>query len=209
MAADGKYPTAKVFKDWLPARAVFDRLYPLGFSALANTLADRLRVSLADASGGHLSVREKNAVDGPWLISPAHWKELKAVSENALWRTGQLTVWMRPDERASNVRYDFYDVRFEPGGIARLLEGLESPAKSIEAAPTTAADSKPESPDDRPTVSVTELAQWFALYATIYPNWTAEDAIKSAVGMFSGHKVPRSKVRDLIGPRPRGRPKGA
>ncbi len=207
MAADGKYPSAKAFKDWLPARAIRDRLYPLGFATLSNTLADRLRVNLAEASGGHLSIREKNAIEGPWPIPPAHWKELKGVSDNDLWRTGQLTVWVRPDERSSTVRYDFYDVRFEPGGIDRMLEGVE-PAKTV--TPTPPPETKAEKYERKGHATDAQLRAWYSAYKAVYGG-TVRDTLPfawdSALGIFPEKEVSRDSVRKIIaedGPRDPG-----
>jgi hypothetical protein len=197
---------AKAFEWWIAAPAVFEQLGDLGSRIVGiNALADRLRAGLARAGAAQRTLHLRAAENGPIEIPQSHWPD-EGMHDNELWQTGQLMIFKR--QRSSpytRERYDYYGVRFDPVGLDALWAAAGKHRVPESPQP---AETEPAPVDERPTVSATDLAKWLATFTVIYPDWTVEEAVKSAVGMFPRHKVPRKMVRDLVGRRPRGRPTG-
>lgn len=59
---------------------------------------------------------------------------------------------------------------------------------------------------DRPSVSRAELEKWHQVFAAVHPDAVEAFALRSAAAMFPDNHIPRQWVRDLRGPRKRGKP---
>lgn len=144
--------------------------------------------------------------------------------DNDVWETGDLhnffDVLRRRGYSSDEESLTFFGVRVERAGLQRLLDANahDDPAVAANVAtlPSTVPTKHPgdvpvseaeaeETDDDRPTVSVSELSVWYGNFTKVYPSWTETLALKSAIGFFAGHKVPRKMIHDLVDDkRPRG-----
>jgi hypothetical protein len=158
----------------------------------------------------HGSAAMQTAAYGPFLIPTAHWRDANGILVSDLWRTGQITIWSWWAAGSKKVQYDYFNVRFEPRSLLRMLQeaGIESAVLQSGAPPKPEARTPklPKSASSPPTISRPALEKWFAAYAADNPNWKKGATEKAAASHFPGHHVPRQMVRDVIGPRERGRP---
>lgn len=138
---------------------------------------------------------ESNLLVGSW----AWWLSMPALDSD-FWDTGYLEVWVPRTihefrvELHGNVR--LYGIRFWPQGDGLLV--LESPSKTIEAAPK----------ESRPAVSDADLRRWHDVFSVVHSQASEETAVRSAQAMFPDNHVARQRVRDLRGPQPIGKPAG-
>jgi hypothetical protein len=206
---ESKGPSAEEFRDWLPARDVSARLRAtLGTTEGRAAIWDRLCVGLVRAAAGHEAVAQSRAEQGPVWVARNTWKAVKGIVVEDLWQTGQLTVWLYLSGRSESTRFNFYDVRFEPSGIDKMLPPAEKPASALNPAVALKYERKTH-------VTEGQMKAWYAAFKAAYgggPRDTLPFGWDSALGFFPDKEVSRDDVRKAMaadGPRDRGpkRPK--
>jgi hypothetical protein len=94
-------------------------------------------------------------------------------------------------------------VRFEPQGVRSII----NTGKSAKEEPPAETPSPEPSEPKGPPVSDAHLQAWLEFYQKIGGEMREERALESARLNFSGKSVTRKRIRDLLGPRPIGRPR--
>jgi hypothetical protein len=101
-----------------------------------------------------------------------------------------------------------YAVRFESKGVHSIIGNTGNPAGEQPAEAPSPEPSPLEPPEPRgPPVSLAHLQAWFEFYQKIGGEMREECALESARLNFPGQSITRKRVRDLLGPRPLGRPR--
>lgn len=197
-------PTATVFRDWLPAREVSARLSDtLGALTGRSALWDRLCAGLARAAASHMAVARGRAQPGPTWVARKTWLAVTGIVHDDLWETDQLTAWVLLDGHSQKTRFDFYDVRFEPDGVEKMLP--TTPKPGARTADDDGPDGEPED-GNGPPVDRSDLEAWYDLYSKIYgAEFALPHAVRSAKGFFPDKTVGRDRVHDLFPVRKSGR----
>ena len=102
----------------------------------------------------------------------------------------------------------YYAVRFEPQAVRSIIgdTGEAARASPAEARPAEPPEPEPSEPR-RPPVSSAHLQAWFEFYQKVGGEMREERALESARLNFPGQSITRKRIRDLLGPRPIGRPR--
>jgi hypothetical protein len=90
-----------------------------------------------------------------------------------------------------------FDVRFEPEAIRAIATPAPKPEQPNEA----------DQEQKGPPISATALQAWFDFYKKIGGELREGPALASARMNFPRNSISRQKIRDLLPPRPMGRPK--
>jgi hypothetical protein len=196
--------------DWLTPRqavkildAVFQKSY-LSKQALLGRLVGGMAEAVAEQTvqndGGPSS-------RGLFQKIPAEdWRRIQTT--DTCWITGDLVFRRRSPSGMGDETVSHYAVRFEPRGVHSIIGNTGKPAREppAEAPAPERPPSEPSKPRG-PAVSSAHLQAWFEFYQKIGGEMREERALQSARLNFSGQSVTRKRVRDLMGPRPIGRPK--
>lgn len=139
----------------------------------------------------HVSVG--NVIDRlKWVeLDPWIWK-LAAPSATAdFWETGYFHIAIPATVGGSGSQgsFELFRVRFG------WLRSRSEPGSEVDA-----------SQPGKATVGKADLAKWFDVFSSIHPDAVEDFALRSASAMFPDNHVPRQWVRDLRGPRKRGKP---
>jgi hypothetical protein len=208
--------TLKDMADWLTPRqavkildGVFQKSY-LSKQALLGRLAGGLAEAVARqtvTTGG-----AGRASPGPFERIPAEdWRKIQTT--DTCWVTGDLVFRRRSPSGMGDETVSYYEVRFEPRGVRSIIGDTGKPARAAPAeAPKAespmAEQSEPERSEPRgPPVSAAHLQAWFEFYQKIGGEMREERALESARLNFAGQSITRKRIRDLLGPRPIGRPR--
>jgi hypothetical protein len=202
--------------DWLTPRqavkildVVFQKSY-LSKQALLGRLVGGLaeavaRQTVAAGSAGRAS-------PGPFEKIPAEvWRKIQTT--DTCWVTGDLVLRRRSPSGMGDETVSYYAVRFEPQGVRSMIGDTGEPARAppAEARPAEPPEPEPSEPEPseprRPPVSAAHLQAWFEFYQKIGGDMREERALESARLNFAGQSITRKRIRDLLGPRPIGRPR--
>ena len=206
---------AEDIADWLtPGQAVklldvvFQKSY-LSKQALLGRLAGGMAEAASEqtvkndgAGGSSRSLLQK--------IPAEDWRRIQTT--DTCWTTGDLIFRRRSSSGVGEETVSHYAVRFEPQGVRSMIRNA---AKNTDrSAPEPPAETpSPESSEPQrseqkgPPVSAAHLQAWFEFYQKIGGEMREERALESARLNFSGQSVTRKRIRDLLGPRPIGRPR--
>jgi hypothetical protein len=220
MAGAGMPPrelTSEDIADWLtPAQAVklLDAVYQKSYLSkqallgrLVGGLAEAVAAQTVKGDGAGRSSR------GVFQKIPSEdWQRIQTT--DTCWITGDLIFRRRSPSGTGDETVRHYGVRFEPQGVRSIIQNSGRPASEVTAAATASparsepARAKPMPSEQRsPPVSSAHLQAWFEFYQKIGGEMREEHALESARLNFSGQSVTRQRIRDLLGPRPIGRPK--
>ena len=197
--------TAEDIADWLtPGQAVkildaaFQKSY-LSKQALLGRLAGGMAEAVSqqtvrnDSPGGsRRSLFQK--------IPAEDWRRIQ--STDTCWITGDLIFRRRLPSGSGDETVSQYAVRFEPQGVRSIIDT----GKSTKEPPAETPSPEPSEPKG-PPVSDAHLQAWLEFYQKIGGEMREERALESARLNFSGKSVTRKRIRDLLGPRPIGRPR--
>jgi hypothetical protein len=205
--------TLEDIADWLTPRqavklldVVFQKSY-LSKQALLGRLVGGLaeavaRQTVSTGSAGRAS-------PGPFERIPAEvWRKIQTT--DTCWVTGDLVFRRRSPSGMGDETVSYYAVRFEPQGVRSIVGDTGKPARASPAEPPPAEspEAEPELSEPRgPPVSPAHLQAWFEFYQKIGGDRREERALESARLNFAGQSITRKRIRDLLGPRPIGRPK--
>jgi hypothetical protein len=203
--------TAEDVADWLTPRqavkildAAFQKSY-LSKQALLGRLVGGLAEAVAEQTVKADSAGRSSR--GPFQKIPAEdWRRIQTT--DTCWITGDLVFRRRSSSGTGDETVSHYAVRFEPQSVRSIIGSTGNPARERLAEtrspdPSAAAPSEPKGPP----VSSSHLQVWFEFYQKIGGEMREERALESARLNFPGQSVTRKRIRDLLGPRPLGRPK--
>lgn len=203
--------TLEDIADWLtPGQAVkildaaFQKSY-LSKQALLGRLVGGIAEAVSEQTvkndgAGHAS-------RGRFQKIPAEdWRRIQTT--DTCWITGDLIFRRRSSSGMGEETVSHYAVRFEPQGVRSIINNT---GKSAKEPPVEAPAPQPSGPEPseprRPPVSSAHLQAWFEFYQKIGGEMREESALESARLNFAGQSVTRKRIRDLLGPRPIGRPR--
>jgi hypothetical protein len=191
---------------------VFDRAKELlGARECWAAVIDRIR-------GGHIRAlaRSSSSAKGsataqvnpdPLLISHDFWRDW--IEDTPRLYAGDARFLISPSHYGGRFRTDpalevlCFGVRLDP---EQVKIHFPEPEAAPPAAPVPVHDL---AEGKGPAVSQPDLNEWAKLFRAVYPHGSEGLAAKSAVGMFQGKSVPRSRLRialDSVGKLGRGRP---
>jgi hypothetical protein len=203
--------TAEDVADWLtPRQAVklLDTIFQKSYLS-KQALLGRLAGGLAEAVAGQTVKNDSagHASQGPFRRIPAEdWRRIQTT--DTCWITGDLVFRRRSPSGMGDETVSHYAVRFEPQGLHAMIGHAGQPAGESPAETPSPVPSEPEPSEPRePPVSPAHLQAWFEFYQKIGGDMREERALESARLNFSGQSVTRKRIRDLLGPRPIGRPR--
>lgn len=203
--------TAEDVADWLtPGQAVkiLDAVFQKSYLS-KQALLGRLAGGMAEAASEQ-TVRNHSADRSSQVLFrkiPAEdWRRIQTT--DTCWITGDLIFRRRSPSGMGDETISHYAVRFEPQGVRSIIgnTGKTVTEPSAETAPPTPPQSDPSEPRG-PPVSSAHLQAWFEFYQRIGGELREERALESARLNFSNQSVTRKRIRDLLGPRPIGRPR--
>jgi hypothetical protein len=209
--------TAEDVADWLtPGQAVkildavFQKSY-LSKQALLGRLVGGVAEAVAEQTVKHDGAEHVSR--GLFQIIPAeNWRRIQTT--DTCWTTGDLIFRRRSSSGIGEETVSHYTVRFEPQGVRLMIRNTGKNTDTSAPHPPSELPS-PESSEPRssepkgPPVSAAHLRAWFEFYQKIGGEMREERALESARLNFSGQSVTRKRIRDLLGPRPIGRPRVA
>jgi hypothetical protein len=197
--------------DWLtPAQAVklLDAVYQKSYVS-KQALLGRLVGGLAEAVAQQTVKGDSDGRSSRGVfqkIPSEDWQRIQTT--DTCWITGDLIFRRRSPSGTGDETVRHYAVRFEPQGVRSIVGGTGTSATEPSTWMPTPAPSEPvPSEPRRPPVSAAHLQAWFEFYQKIGGEMREERALESARLNFSGQSVTRQRIRDLLGPRPIGRPK--
>ena len=203
--------TAEDVADWLTPRqavkildTVFQKSY-LSKQALLGRLVGGMAEAVAEQTVKADSAARSSR--GPFQKIPAEdWRRIQTT--DTCWITGDLVFRRRSPSGMGDETVSHYAVRFEPQGVRSIIGDTGKPARESPAEPSSSEPAPPEPSEPRgPPVSPAHLQAWFEFYQKIGGEMREERALESARLNFSGQSVTRKRIRDLLGPRPIGRPR--
>ena len=203
--------TAEDIADWLTPRqavrildTVFQKSY-LSKQALLGRLVGGLAEAVAEQTAKADSTARSSR--GPFRKIPAEdWRRIQTT--DTCWITGDLVFRRRSPSGMGDETVSHYAVRFEPQGVRSIIGDTGKLARESPAEPPSAEPVPPEPSEPRgPPVSPAHLQAWFEFYQKIGGEMREERALQSARLNFAGRSVTRKRIRDLLGPRPIGRPR--
>ena len=193
------------FKGWLtPSQALkrLDLQFGSGSGSYISkhTLLERLRAGVVRAVA-ELSVVGSSKGIPMEEMHPDFWVHVE--EEQIFWTSGDLTYRAHVEDgfRREVANFRHLNVRFDPAGIEKIVEGATNASARTGDAPSDPNAAK------GPPVSDALLKAWYALYLTVYQDTSEDHAWRSAQGMFPDKLVSRAKIRALRGQRAMGRPK--
>jgi hypothetical protein len=207
--------TADDIADWLtPGQAVkiLDAVFQKSYLS-KQALLGRLAGGMAEAASEQ-SVKSDGAGHSSrgllQKIPAEDWRRIQTT--DTCWTTGDLIFRRRSSTGVGEETVSHYAVRFEPQGVRSIIRSTaRNTDRSVPEppAPTPSPESsEPVLPEQKgPPVSAAHLQAWFEFYQKIGGEMREERALESARLNFSGQSVTRKRIRDLLGPRPIGRPK--
>jgi hypothetical protein len=129
-------------------------------------------------------------------LSVYDWKNVR--TDNTFWITGDLILSNRSHEITS-----CFGIRFDPQGIGAIVGNGATPPPPPE--PTKAPEV--EQDGKRAPIPPAHLQAWFEFYKKIGGEMREDAAHDHARMCFPKHSITRQKIRELLPPRPMGRPK--
>jgi hypothetical protein len=208
--------TLEDIADWLTPRQavkILDTVFQKSYLS-KQALLGRLVGGMAEAVSGQ-AVKDDRAGHGsrgPVQRIPAEdWRRVQTT--DSCWITGDLIFRRRSASGMGDETVSHYAVRFEPQGVRSIISNTGASAKQAPARTPAPAPSEPEpseaerSEPKGPPVSSAHLQAWFEFYQKIGGEMREERALESARLNFAGQSVTRKRIRDLLGPRPIGRPR--
>jgi hypothetical protein len=188
----GRDLTADDVADWLtPSQAVeiLESKFGKGSGSYIakHTLLERIRGGRVRA----VADQDEQLVE----VGPENWSHV--AEADIFWTSGDLTFKARGFHEWSAVR--FYDVRFDSQAVRAIVGNVPQSAQES-AQPTTTDEPKRRLPDPH-------LAAWFEFYKKIGGEMREDPATAHVHMCFPSNSVSRQRIRDLLGPRPMGRPK--
>jgi hypothetical protein len=203
--------TLEDIADWLtPAQAVkiLDAAFQKSYLS-KQALLGRLAGGMVEAVSGQTVKNDSAGHASRGLIQriPAEdWRRIQ--STDTCWITGDLIFRRRSSSGMGEETVSHYAVRFEPQGVRSIINNTGTSAKQPSAEAPALKPSEPEPSEPRgPPVSSAHLQVWFEFYQKIGGEMREERALESARLNFAGQSVTRKRIRDLLGPRPIGRPR--
>jgi hypothetical protein len=191
--------------DWLtPGQAVkiLDTAFQKSYLS-KQALLGRLAGGMAEAVSQQ-TVRNDGA-SGSWRsllqkIPAEDWRKIQ--STDTCWITGDLIFRRRLPSGTGDETVSHYAVRIEPQGVrAMIATGASAKDPAVKTPSPVLAEPK------SPPVSEVHLQAWFEFYQKIGGEMREERALESARLNFPARSVTRKRIRDLLGPRPLGRPR--
>lgn len=199
--------TATDITDWLTPRQALVILATAVESneIAARALLERLRGGMVTAVAFNSVVTSENGKSTATFrpIDVEHWTRI--YSSDEFWITGDLSYEALEygNRRISVFRH--FDVRFIPQDVQAMVDVL---SKSVPSSADSTAKGEPAEPAQKePRLPDAHLAAWFEFYKKIGGEIREEPAMRHVRMCFPCHSVTRRRIRDLIGPRPLGRPK--
>ena len=208
--------TSEDIADWLtPAQAVklLDAVYQKSYLS-KQALLGRLVGGLAEAVAEQTVKGDSagRASRGVFQKIPSEdWQRIQTT--DTCWITGDLIFRRRSPSGTGDETVRHYAVRFEPQGVRSIIQSTGKPARELAVETPSPERSEPAPARPVPSeqrgrpVSSAHLQAWFEFYQKIGGEMREERALESARLNFSGQSVTRQRIRDLLGPRPIGRPK--
>jgi hypothetical protein len=203
--------TLEDIADWLtPGQAVkiLDAAFQKSYLS-KQALLGRLAGGMVEAVSGQTVKNDSAGHASRGLIQriPAEdWRRIQ--STDTCWITGDLIFRRRSSSGMGEETVSHYAVRFEPQGVRSIINNTGTSAKQPSAEAPALKPSEPEPSEPRgPPVSSAHLQVWFEFYQKIGGEMREERALESARLNFAGQSVTRKRIRDLLGPRPIGRPR--
>jgi hypothetical protein len=201
--------------DWLTPRQavkILDVVFQKSYLS-KQALLGRLVGGMAEAVSEQTAKADGAGRSSPGLIRriPAEdWRRIQTT--DTCWITGDLIFRRRSPSGMGDETVSYYAVRFEPQGVHSIVGNTGKPARESTEAPAPgpppSEPSQPEPSEPRgPPVSSAHLQAWFEFYQKIGGEMREERALESARLNFAGQSVTRKRIRDLLGPRPIGRPR--
>jgi hypothetical protein len=206
---------AEDIADWLtPGQAVklldvvFQKSY-LSKQALLGRLAGGMAEAASEqtvkndgAGGSSRSLLQK--------IPAEDWRRIQTT--DTCWTTGDLIFRRRSSSGVGEETVSHYAVRFEPQGVRSMIrnaaKNTDRSAPEPPAETPSPQSSVPQRSEQKgPPVSLAHLQAWFEFYQKIGGAMREERALESARLNFPGQSVARKRIRELLGPRPIGRPR--
>ncbi len=198
--------TAEDVADWLtPGQAVklLDAVFQKSYLS-KQALLGRLVGGLAEAASEQ-TVKSDSAGHswrGLFQKIPAEdWRRIQTT--DTCWITGDLIFRRRSPSGPGDETVSHYAVRFEPQAVRSIIENTGRSAKELPAERPSPEPSGPRGPP----VSSAHLQAWFEFYQKVGGETREERALESAQRNFPGQSVTRKRIRELLGPRPIGRPR--
>jgi hypothetical protein len=203
--------TLEDIADWLtPAQAVkiLDAAFQKSYLS-KQALLGRLAGGMVEAVSGQTVKNDGAGHSQRGLVQriPAEdWRRIQ--STDTCWITGDLVFRRRSSSGMGEETVSHYAVRFEPQGVRSIIgntgtSAKQPPAETLALEPPESEPSEPRGPP----VSAAHLQAWFEFYQKIGGEMREERALESARLNFAGQSVTRKRIRDLLGPRPIGRPR--
>jgi hypothetical protein len=203
--------TLEDIADWLTPRQavkILDAVFQKSYLS-KQALLGRLVGGMAEAVSGQAVKNDRagQASRGPVQRIPAEdWRRVQTT--DTCWITGDLIFRRRSASGMGDETVSHYAVRFEPQGVRSIISNTGTSAKQPPVRTPAPAPSEPEPSEPRgPPVSSAHLQAWFEFYQKIGGEMREERALESARLHFAGQSVTRKRIRDLLGPRPIGRPR--
>jgi hypothetical protein len=203
--------TLEDIADWLtPAQAVkiLDAAFQKSYLS-KQALLGRLAGGMVEAVSGQTVKNDGAGHASRGLVQriPAEdWRRIQ--STDTCWITGDLVFRRRSSSGMGEETVSHYAVRFEPQGVRSIIGNTGTSAKQPPAETRAPEPPEPEPSEPRgPPVSAAHLQAWFEFYQKIGGEMREERALESARLNFAGQSVTRKRIRDLLGPRPIGRPR--
>jgi hypothetical protein len=196
--------TAEDVADWLTPRQAVEILNAsYGDNYLSkHALLERLRGGMVEAVACHTALGDKgNVARDSFLKIPAKpWDGIE--TNDSVWLTGDLRHSQRASSGMGFVTYRHFDVRFDPASVKAIVVHQSAPTTGGgKVAPEGAQE------DKQPPVALAHLQAWFDFYKKIGGEMREDPAHAHARLCFPKNSIGRQKIRDLLGPRPMGRPK--
>jgi hypothetical protein len=203
--------TLEDIADWLTPRQavkILDAAFQKSYLS-KQALLGRLVGGMAEAVSAQTAKNDSadHASRGLVRRIPAEdWRKIQTT--DTCWITGDLTFRRRSASGMGDETVSHYAVRFEPQGVHSIISNTGTSAKQPPAETPAPDLSEPEPSEPRgPPVSSAHLQAWFEFYQKIGGEMREERALESARLNFAGQSVTRKRIRDLLGPRPIGRPR--
>lgn len=187
--------TISEWATWLPAPKALDLVMEAvaGKSTAIQALTSRLSAGLIRCAAEHMSTDGVRGVS-PTELSPDLWAQINdGMHKNVMWEVGDLTLHFTNQNKARI----YFGVRFDRHGIGAVLAAAGKGVETISKLTSPETSGEPAAEKGAP-VSEQHLRAWAQLFREAYPTGGEELASKSAVGMFPGKSIPRSRLRAAL-----------
>jgi hypothetical protein len=217
--------TAQDLEDWLSPAQVLGRATVTiwGETEAKASVWKRVTAGLIRTFASRTSVRQGRHGTPlpklePTLVTAQVWNTYNQRPHH-FWRgEAEFTIRSSDSYRTGlTVTVYYFDIRLDPADVDREfpIPATTGPPQKTEQQstlnsipvlpPGPLVDAVPP-PNERP-VAEAHLLVWADMFRAAYPNGDLDLAWRSAKGAFPDKHVARQRVRDLLGPRPRGRPR--